>query len=60
MPKESRARFENFDKSRSMELDMDEYRQLLAGGIKELAFLRALDRLRPRKKEGEGDGEYHP
>jgi len=56
--KESRARFEDFDKSRTMELDMDEYRELLVGGIKELAYFRTLDRLRPR--EDDDDGEYCP
>jgi len=42
-----------------MELDMGRYRNLLIGGIKELASMRALDRLRPRK-EDDDDGEYLP
>jgi len=37
---------------------MEEYRSLLVGGIEALAFMRALDRLRPRKKD-DVDGEYH-
>jgi len=42
-----------------MELDMDQYRNLLFSGIKELAFMRALDRLRPGMADND-DGEYRP
>ena len=57
VPEESRARFEGFDESRTMELDMNSYRRFLSTGIRDLAYLRALDQIRPREKNS-GDGEY--
>jgi hypothetical protein len=36
---------------------MNSYRRFLSTGIRDLAYLRALDQIRPREKNG-GDGEY--
>jgi len=41
-----------------MELDMDHYRKLIASGIKKLAFMKALDHLRPRKKRMYDDDAF--
>jgi hypothetical protein len=57
VPEENRASFEGFDESRTIELDMDTYGDLLISGTRDLAYLRALDHLRPRKNP---DGEYIP
>jgi hypothetical protein len=58
VPEKSRASFEGFDDSREMKLDMNYYRALLSAGTSRLAYLRALDCIRPR--ENGNDGDFYP
>jgi hypothetical protein len=52
IPSEDQSDFVGFDATRVWTLDMNLYRYYLDLGIKDLAYLRALDYLRPRKKKG--------
>lgn len=45
IPKDKRARFRNADKALEMELDMNEARQELRDGRRELALERALEHI---------------
>ncbi|KAJ9324853.1 hypothetical protein DTO027B5_3288 [Paecilomyces variotii] len=56
IPKAERYLFKDFDDSRSTELDMDDYRELLRGATVHLARQRALSRI--RQKQNNGDDEY--
>jgi hypothetical protein len=58
VPEDRRAIFQSFDESRTAELDMDRYRKLLVDGTRGLAFQRAMNYLRPRDKDD--DGEHIP
>ena len=58
VPEGRRAIFQGFDESRTAELDMDRYRELLISGTRRLASQRAMNYLRPRDKDD--DGEYVP
>jgi len=57
VPEEKRALFEDFDGSRTAELDMDRYRKLLITGTRRLAHFRAIGHIRPREEK---DGQYIP
>ncbi|KAL1963076.1 hypothetical protein VTN77DRAFT_8722 [Rasamsonia byssochlamydoides] len=56
VPEEGRAIFEGFDKSRTAELDLDQYRKLLGAATRRLAYHRAMGRIRPKQENN--DGEY--
>ncbi|KAE8369754.1 hypothetical protein BDV27DRAFT_152833 [Aspergillus caelatus] len=59
IPTESRKRFKNFDNSRTAELDMGLFRQILASATERLAHQRAITKIRPRPKE-HNDPDYSP
>jgi len=54
IPEEHWGSFKNFDKTRTAELDMTQYRRLLVAAKERLAYLRAMSHLRPQNKNYKG------
>ncbi|KAL2815609.1 hypothetical protein BDW59DRAFT_166756 [Aspergillus cavernicola] len=60
IPGSHRGLFENFDGSRTGELDMSYYRAVIHAEISNLAYNRAVGQLRPESKERAQDPDYLP
>jgi hypothetical protein len=58
IPDDARPMFSPFDESRTMELHMEEYSRFLNSGRQRLAAHRAIELI--RKRINNGDGDYTP